>query len=233
MYLFIKPYSEDFCHVSFDGAKWYQFRKEAIVPRRQLDRLLYIIEHTDNEMVYADGSYDKVEMTLKLEYDKEMYELYTEVARLQSLIKNGQLFLIDEQKIRERFVLPIKVKLVAYKEPIVGKSYTIESTEEATREFEDINTGVKRNVGCVVVDYQPVERKESDNTRYRATLWIPDNMEVAPSGKLGSHIAAFADYFGEDPDTLVKALEPKEWVGKVINVIKWSSKTRMIAVVKE
>lgn len=232
MYIFFKPYSDIHCNVSFDGTRWYLFRKDAIVPHRQLERLLYIVEYTDNEMVYADGKYDKIEMILKLEYDKEMYDLYKTVVRIQSLIKSGQTFLMDEKQIREGFILPLKVRLVAYKEPIVGIKYKIENAEEATREFEDIESGGKRSVGCVVVDYEPLERVKGDNTRYRATLWVPDNKEVAPSGKLGSHLAAFGDYFDEDPDTLEKALDPKKWVGKVVEIIEWTSKARRISVRK-
>lgn len=231
MYIFFKPHSDIHCNVSFDGIRWYLFSKEAIMPRRQLDRMLYIVENTDNTMVYAHGKYDKIGLVLRLEYDKEMYDLYGRVVKLHSLVESGQTFLMDEKQIREGFILPLKVKLVAYKEPVVGVMYTIDNAEEATREFVD--GGTKRTVGCVVVDYEPLERDTDDNTRYRATLWVPDNMEVAPSGKLGSHLAAFADYFGEDPDTLDKALDPLEWVGKVIKVVKWTQKARMIVVMKE
>lgn len=231
MSVIIKPYSDLYCHVSFEGAKWYLIRKDAIWPSRQLKRILYIIEYTDNEMVSVDGYYDKELKVLKLDYNKDIYNLYKSVIKSQSLAESGQTFLVDEQKRREAQIVPINVKLVEYKEPIVGETYVIYDATETSREFAD-DKGGKRTVECINVDYEPVERKADDKTRYRATLWVPDNREVAPSGKLGSHLEAFADYFGEDSESLVKTLEPKEWAGKKVKIIKWSDRARQIEVIR-
>lgn len=228
--LLLKPVDDFYCYVSFEGIDWYLFVRDNITPRKWLEQLLYIIENTDNEMLLVRGSYDKKEKVLKLEYDRKLYRIFTLIKKLQSHTDRGQTFLLDAEKIKEELVIPIDVKLVAYKEPIVGKLYRIEGTKEDTRNF---GTGEdRRTVGCVVVDYEPVERAEGDKIRYRATLWIPDNKEVAPSGKLGSHIAAFADFFGEEPDTLEMALEPENWKNKVVKVIRWEEKSRKIEVQK-
>lgn len=229
--LFIRPIDEFYCFVSFDGTEWYVFVKDNITPSKWLDKLLYIVENTDNEMIPVSGIYNKKEKVLKLEYDTNLYRLFTLVKKFKSLTETGQTFLMDIEKMKEELIIPIDVKLVAYKEPAVGKLYRIEETKEDTRKF---GTGEeRRTVGCVVVDYEPLERAEDDKTRYRATLWIPDNKEVAPSGKLGSHLAAFADYFGEEADSLEITLDPKNWKGKVIKIIKWEEKSRMIKVQRD
>lgn len=227
--LLLKPVDDFYCYVSFEGIDWYLFVKDNITPRKWLEQLLYIIENTDNEMILVRGAYDKKEKLLKLEYDSKLYRVYTLVKKLLLNEEKGQTFLLDIERIKEELIMPIDVKLVAYKEPIVGKLYRIEETKEDTRIF---GTGEdKRTVGCVIVDYEPVKRAEGDKTRYRATLWIPDNKEVAPSGKLGSHLAAFADYYKEDFDTLNASLEPTNWKGKIIKIIRWEEKSRKIEVI--
>lgn len=226
--MLLRPRNNFYCEVSFDGIKWYVIHRNNITPRKWLVRLLELIEITYNEMLPVEGVYNKKDKTLTIVYSKKLYSTYVRAVKLKEIIDSNQTFLGGIEKAKEALVVPINVKLVEYKDPVVGKIYTIESAVEDSRNFEG------RNVECVIIDYEPCEpvRAADDRNRYRATLWVPDNREVSPTGKLGAHLAAFADYFGEEPDELVKTLDPSLWVGKKVMIIKWEDKARAIRVVK-
>lgn len=226
--LLLRPSDNFYCGVSFDGIKWYAIKRDNISPRKWLVQLLELIDITYNEMLPVKGVYDKKDKILTIRYDKKLYSIYVRAVKLKAFIESNQTFLGDVEKAKEALVVPINVKLVEYKDPVVGKIYTIESAVEDSRNFEG------RNVECVIVDYEPhdPQRMGGDRNRYRATLWVPDNREVSPTGKLGAHLAAFADFFGEEPDRLDKTLDPKNWIGTKVKIIKWEDKARAIQVVK-
>jgi len=112
----------------------------------------------------------------------------------------------------------IKTELAEGVEPVEGYTYTITSVEER-------KTAVQGFQGHRIM-LEPTKRKEKDDSVYATMLWSREEAGVA--SKLGSFMAAFLDFYG-DEDT---AFDTDNWVGATVRIVKWAPRSRAVEVIE-
>ena len=112
----------------------------------------------------------------------------------------------------------IKTTLAEAIEPKEGRTYVVTEVEER-------KTDVQGFVGQRV-KFEPTERKADDDEDYATMLWSRE--EAGVKSKLGSFMAAFLDYLGDED----LAFETDNWVGCTIRIVKWQPRDREIEVIE-
>jgi len=100
--IFYRPHSYYYREISFDGEKWYKFKKENVIPFYYTRKFDYIIEYTDTEFIRCNGHYDKEEKLLRFFYNQNLNKLYRSIIVNQKLERLNQTFLVDEDKRKEK-----------------------------------------------------------------------------------------------------------------------------------
>jgi len=112
----------------------------------------------------------------------------------------------------------IKTELAEGVEPVEGYTYVITSVEER-------KTAVQGFLGHRVM-LEPTKRKEKDESVYATMLWSREEAGVA--SKLGSFMAAFLDFYGDEDE----AFNTDNWKGATIRVVSWQPRKRAIEVIE-
>jgi len=113
----------------------------------------------------------------------------------------------------------IKAELAEGVEPVQGYTYRI--TEVLTEQ----KTAVQGFVGHRV-SMEPTTRKKDDENVYATMLWHREQAGV--SSKLGSFMAGFLDYYGDEDI----AFDTDNWIDCVIRIVKWAPRDRAIEVIE-
>ncbi len=106
--LFYRPKSYIYCEISFDGLKWYTFKKENVYPTSWIKKFDYIIEHTDNELIKCDGFYDRTEKIIGFFDNRKIYNLYAGIIKRQKVKRKNQTFLLSDDEIRRKETMSLK-----------------------------------------------------------------------------------------------------------------------------
>lgn len=106
--LYYKNKSQDFCEISFDGKKFYTFKKSNIDPYWWIKKLDYLILHTDANVIKCDGYYDKSLKIVTFFYNRKINILYRRLVRRQELEHKKQTFLIPDKEIRRKEKMSLK-----------------------------------------------------------------------------------------------------------------------------
>lgn len=106
--LFYRNKNDYNCEVSFDGKKFYTFKKANVEPLWWTKKFDYIILYTENEVIRCDGYYDKDSKTLHFFYNRKINKLYKSLVRYQELERSKQTFLIPDEEIRKKQKMSMK-----------------------------------------------------------------------------------------------------------------------------
>jgi hypothetical protein len=106
--LFYRNKSDLYCEVSFDGKKFYTFKKSNIDPPWWIKKFDYIILHSDNTMIRCDGYYDKGLKILSFFYNQKINKTYKRIVKRQELEHSKQTFLIPDEEIRRKEKMSMK-----------------------------------------------------------------------------------------------------------------------------
>jgi len=87
-----------YCSISFDGVKYYGFKRENVHPEGMLKRMDYLIYHTDIGVMKCEGHYDKEKKEIHFIYDPKVYKQYQGIITRQKLERVGQIFFNSEQQ---------------------------------------------------------------------------------------------------------------------------------------
>lgn len=112
--LFYKPLSNDLCRISFDGIKYYTFRKRNVEPAYWIKKFDYIIEYTECEEIRCDGYYDKGKKVIWFFHNRKIYKLYRGIILHQKLERSKQTFLVSDDWKKEKERMSIK-EIESYK----------------------------------------------------------------------------------------------------------------------
>ena len=111
----------------------------------------------------------------------------------------------------------LNVRLASRTEPREGGRYRIEKVEEVT-------TPVRGYKGLRVTMRNATDKNDTET--YTTMLWLRDT--AGSNSKIGSFIAAFTKFFGDEE----KALDPENWVGHTIYMVSWQDRNREVKVVE-
>jgi len=106
--LFYRPLSEYYREISFNGIKFYVYKKGNIIPWLWIKKFDYIIEYTDNDHIRCDGYYDKSEKIIVFFYNRYINKLYRSIVTRQELRGNKQTFLLPDNQIRRKEKMSMK-----------------------------------------------------------------------------------------------------------------------------
>ena len=76
------------------------------------------------------------------------------------------------------------------------------------------------------VKLEPTKRKKEDDKEYATMLWKREEAGVA--SKLGSFMAAFLDYYGDEDI----AFDTDNWIDCIIRIVKWAPRDRAVEVIE-
>jgi hypothetical protein len=88
--------------VSFDGKKYYTFKKSNIDPPWWIKKFDYLLRYTDNEVIKCMGYYDKGLKIITFFYNQNINKTYRRVIKRQELEHRKQTFLIPDEEIRRK-----------------------------------------------------------------------------------------------------------------------------------
>lgn len=156
--LVYKNISDVYCGVSFDGEKFYTFKKENVLPYYWINKLDYIIEWTDNEVIRCLGYYDKSLKEIRFLYNRKIYKLYKQILKYQKLERLNQSLLISDKERKEREKMSLK--------EIEGIKSNRVDIEDIPKEIQPtkIETEVKKDpadkVECLYANFFWMQGKE-------------------------------------------------------------------------
>lgn len=112
----------------------------------------------------------------------------------------------------------IKAQLAEAVEPSEGYTYGITEVEETKTAVQGFD--------AYRVKLEPTKRKEGDDKEYATMLWARE--EAGVTSKLGSFMAAFLDYYGDED----VAFDTDSWIGCIIRIVKWAPRDRAVEVIE-
>jgi len=110
----------------------------------------------------------------------------------------------------------ITTELAEGVEPTEGHTYfvtEVEETKTAVQGFSGYRVGL-----------EPTKRKADDDGKYATMLWKREQAGI--TSKLGSFMAAFLDFYGDED----KAFDTDNWIGCTVRIVKWAPKQREVEV---
>jgi len=111
----------------------------------------------------------------------------------------------------------LSTNLVTAVEPTEGQTYTIVDVEQLKT--------IRQGFNGVRVRLEPEKRRKEDEANYASMLWTRE--EAGAKSKIGSFIAGFRDFFGDED----KAQDTDNWKGHKVRFDKWREANRAITVV--
>ena len=200
-----KPLSDKYCKLSFDGIKFYTFKRENVLPYYWIKKLDYIIEWTNKEVLFCNGYYDREKKEIWFFYDRNIYKQYKRIIKYQKLERLKQSFLISEEERKEREKMSVKDL-----EKIKSNRVDIEDIPQQikpTRIETEVKQDPKDKVECLYANFYWMQGKEevTCTQKYRpfhvqvllerlntlkienVSEWVlkPWNLEKKPFGTLG------------------------------------------------
>ena len=106
--LFYRFRSHYYSEISFDGEKFYTYKRANITPFYWIKKFDYILEYTENSHIRCDGYYDKDEKIIVFFYNRNINKLYRNIVKRQELERNKQTFLLTDNEIRRKEKMSIK-----------------------------------------------------------------------------------------------------------------------------
>ena len=88
--------------ISFDGIKYYPFKRENVEPIWWTKKMDYIIEYTEREAIKCDGYFDRDAKIICFFYNRKINKEYKELIIYQKLERIGQAFLTSDQEGKEK-----------------------------------------------------------------------------------------------------------------------------------
>lgn len=112
----------------------------------------------------------------------------------------------------------IKAQLAEAVEPESGYTYSITEVDETKTAVQGFD--------AYRVKLEPTSRKKDDDKEYATMLWSRE--EAGITSKLGSFMAAFLDFYGDEDI----AFDTDNWLGTTIRLVKWAPRDRAVEVIE-
>jgi len=154
--LYREGIDDKYCFISFDGYKFYTFKKDNIHPRWWINKFEYIIIWSKTDYIKCDGYYDKDNKGLYFFYNQKINNTYRNIITRQKLERLNQTFFSVTKRDEENMSMKDLLKIKSNRIDLDDAPDSITPTKIESEQRQD----PKDKIDCLYVNFYWLEGKD-------------------------------------------------------------------------